>query len=112
MTLKSKEAVKVLTVRGTSFAPADETGGSAKSEAAPAGEYAAKGAEFVKQELTKSDRPELTAAKVIVSGGELVFLQSVYKLPRKILCISTLARQKGANKCTNAPLSCKQQFVP
>ncbi|XP_054278699.1 electron transfer flavoprotein subunit alpha, mitochondrial-like [Macrosteles quadrilineatus] len=69
MTLKSKEAVKVLTVRGTSFAPADETGGSAKSEAAPAGEYAAKGSEFVKQELTKSDRPELTAAKVIVSGG-------------------------------------------
>lgn len=44
-------------------------GGSAKIEQAPAGDYKSSLVEFVKQELTKSDRPELTAAKVIVSGG-------------------------------------------
>ncbi|KAG8331405.1 hypothetical protein J6590_042172 [Homalodisca vitripennis] len=69
LTLKSKDPVKILTVRGTSFEPAAESGGSAKAEAAPAGEYNSSLAAFVGQELTKSDRPELTAAKVIISGG-------------------------------------------
>jgi len=69
LTLKSKDPVKILTVRGTSFEPAAAEGGSGKVEAAPAGEYASATTEFISQELTKSDRPELTAAKVIISGG-------------------------------------------
>ena len=68
-TIKVKDAVKVATVRGTSFEPAALEGGSASTEAAPAGEYNSNLAEFVKQELSKSDRPDLTSAKVVVSGG-------------------------------------------
>lgn len=68
LTLKSKDSVKVITVRGTSFAPV--TGeGNATTEQAPAGDYKAPATTFVKQELTKSDRPELSTAKVIISGG-------------------------------------------
>ena len=44
-------------------------GGSAKIEQAPAGDYKTDLVEFIKQELSKSDRPELTAAKIVVSGG-------------------------------------------
>lgn len=68
LTLKSNDAVKVITVRGTNFEAAP-TGGSAPIENAP--EVAVKGdlSVFVSQELAKSDRPELTSAKVIVSGG-------------------------------------------
>lgn len=68
-TVKVKDGIKIVSVRGTSFEPASLEGGSAKIEQAPAGEYKTNLVEFVKQELTKSDRPELTAAKVIVSGG-------------------------------------------
>ncbi|EDV37366.1 uncharacterized protein Dana_GF13409, isoform B [Drosophila ananassae] len=69
LTLKSKDAVKVITVRGTNFPPAAASGGSGAVEQAPAGDYASSLSEFVSQELTKSDRPELTGAKVIISGG-------------------------------------------
>ncbi|XP_022187257.1 electron transfer flavoprotein subunit alpha, mitochondrial [Nilaparvata lugens] len=68
LTLKAKDGVKVISVRGTSFEPAAD-GGSGKSEPAPAGDYASKVSEFVGQELSKSDRPELTSAKVVISGG-------------------------------------------
>lgn len=44
-------------------------GGSAKIEQAPAGDYKSDLIEFIKQELSKSDRPDLTSAKVVVSGG-------------------------------------------
>ncbi|XP_022226496.2 electron transfer flavoprotein subunit alpha, mitochondrial [Drosophila obscura] len=69
LTLKSKDPVKVLTVRGTNFQPAATTGGSGTVEQAAAGDYASSLSEFVSQELTKSDRPELAGAKVIISGG-------------------------------------------
>lgn len=69
LTLKSKDPVKVITVRGTNFEAAPATGGSSAIEQAPAGDYKTDLSEFVSQELTKSDRPELTAAKVIISGG-------------------------------------------
>ncbi|KAG8230146.1 hypothetical protein J437_LFUL010397 [Ladona fulva] len=69
LTLKAKDPVKVVSVRGTSFEAAKLEGGSAKSENAPSGEYKTDLAEFVSQELSKSDRPELTSAKVVVSGG-------------------------------------------
>ncbi|XP_031826703.1 electron transfer flavoprotein subunit alpha wal [Nomia melanderi] len=68
-TLKSKDNVKVLSVRGTSFEPAPLEGGNAKSDPAPAGDYKTNLIEFIKQELTKSDRPELTSAKAVISGG-------------------------------------------
>ncbi|XP_075216175.1 electron transfer flavoprotein subunit alpha wal [Lycorma delicatula] len=68
LTLKSKDPVKVISVRGTSFEPVAD-GGSAKTELAPAGDYASKVSEFISQELSKSDRPELTSAKVVISGG-------------------------------------------
>jgi electron transfer flavoprotein alpha subunit len=67
-TVQSADAVKVMTVRGTAFEPAAAAGGSAAIEtlAAVAGPGLS---EFVGQELTKSDRPELTSASRIVSGG-------------------------------------------
>ena len=66
-TVQSADAVKVLTVRSSAFNGVAETG-SAAVEAITAG--AASGvAEFVSEELTKSERPELTAARVIISGG-------------------------------------------
>ena len=66
-TVKSSDAKKVITVRATSFAAAGD-GGSASVEQISAAENPGI-SEFVNEELTKSDRPELTAAKVIISGG-------------------------------------------
>lgn len=68
MTLKSLDSVKVLTIRGTNF-EATGSGGSGAVENAPAGDFKTDLCAFVGQELAKSDRPELTAAKCIVSGG-------------------------------------------
>jgi electron transfer flavoprotein alpha subunit len=70
MTLKSLDPVKIVTVRTTAFEAAAPSGGSAAEEAAPAGEASTAGtSEFVGQELSKSDRPDLGAASVVVSGG-------------------------------------------
>ncbi|MDZ5457936.1 electron transfer flavoprotein subunit alpha/FixB family protein [Azohydromonas lata] len=66
--VQSMDAVKVITVRTTGFNAAPATGGHAAIEAvAPVD--ASRNSTFVGRELTKSDRPELTAAKIIVSGG-------------------------------------------
>jgi len=67
-TVQSGDPVKVITVRTTGFDPVAATGGTAVIEKQAAAESAGKSA-FVGRELTKSDRPELTAAKIIVSGG-------------------------------------------
>lgn len=67
-TVQSGDATKVITVRGTGFDAAAATGGSAAVETADAAADSGKSS-FVGREVTKSDRPELTAAKVIVSGG-------------------------------------------
>lgn len=67
-TVQSADAVKVITVRTTAFDPAAATGGSAAVEAIAAAAGNGK-ASFVGREVTKSDRPELTGAKIIVSGG-------------------------------------------
>ncbi|CAK1540200.1 unnamed protein product [Leptosia nina] len=69
LTLEAKDPVKIITVRGTAFPPEPLEGGSAAVEKAPEGEYKTDLVEFVSQELTKSDRPELTSAKNIVAGG-------------------------------------------
>ena len=67
-TVKTSDAKKVLTVRATGFDAANAEGGSAAIEDV-AGEGASDLATFAGQELTKSERPELTSAKVIISGG-------------------------------------------
>ena len=67
-TVQALDAVKVLTVRTTGFDPAAATGGSATVEAMAA-VVASAGVTFVSSEIAKNDRPELTAAKIIVSGG-------------------------------------------
>ena len=66
-TVKSSDAKKVVTVRTTAFAAAGE-GGSASDKMLgdPSGGFKS---EYVGEELSKSDRPELTAAKVVISGG-------------------------------------------
>lgn len=67
-TVKSSDMKKIITVRGTTFDPVSASGGSASVE-----NISAKGdaglSKFVGQEVSKSERPELTAAKIVVSGG-------------------------------------------
>jgi electron transfer flavoprotein alpha subunit len=67
-TVQSLDATKVLTVRTTGFDPAAATGGAAAVEVLAAAADAGKST-FVGSEIAKNDRPELTAAKIIVSGG-------------------------------------------
>jgi len=67
-TVQSVDATKVITVRTTGFDPASATGGSAAVETVAAVPASSK-SQFVGSEIAKSDRPELTAAKIIVSGG-------------------------------------------
>ena len=67
-TVKSGDRLKVITVRGTAFEPAENSGGSAAiSDLAATGD-AGKSA-YVTSELSSSDRPELTSAKIVISGG-------------------------------------------
>jgi electron transfer flavoprotein alpha subunit len=67
-TVQSADATKVITVRAASFDPVPETGGSAPIETAPEVQTPAI-SRFVSAELSKSERPELTAARVVISGG-------------------------------------------
>ena len=67
-TVQSTDPIKVITVRTTGFDPVAATGGSAAVEKVAAADSKSQSS-FVGRELTKSDRPELTAAKIIVSGG-------------------------------------------
>jgi electron transfer flavoprotein alpha subunit len=67
-TVRSKDAKKVITVRTTAFEKAASEGGSGTTETVDAGAPFGKSS-FVGAELSKSERPELTSAKVIVSGG-------------------------------------------
>lgn len=67
-TVKSSDAKKIITVRGTAFDPVAAEGGSASLE-----DVSSEGdsglSSFVKQELSESERPELTAASIVISGG-------------------------------------------
>jgi electron transfer flavoprotein alpha subunit len=67
-TVQSSDATKVITVRTTGFDAAAATGGGASVESVAAVADSGK-SRYVGSELSKSDRPELTAAKIIVSGG-------------------------------------------
>ena len=66
--VQSLDSTKVITVRTTGFDPAAAAGGAAAVEVV-AGEAPSDRSKFVGSEIAKSDRPELTAAKIIVSGG-------------------------------------------
>ncbi|MCH7958279.1 MAG: electron transfer flavoprotein subunit alpha/FixB family protein [Proteobacteria bacterium] len=67
-TVQSADAIKVITVRGTAFDAAASDGGNAAIEDIPAAEDPGL-SRFVGHELTKSERPELTSARVVISGG-------------------------------------------
>lgn len=67
-TVQSSDAKKVITVRGTAFAKAETTGGSATIEPV-SGSGDAGISSFMGSEIAKQERPELTSAKIIVSGG-------------------------------------------
>ena len=67
-TVQSLDATKVLTVRTTAFDPAASTGGSAAVDTVAA-QAASADVQFLGSEIARNDRPELTAAKIIVSGG-------------------------------------------
>jgi electron transfer flavoprotein alpha subunit len=67
-TVRSSDKIKVITVRAASFDPVAAEGGSATIEAAPSADLP-NSSRFVSSELSKSERPELTAARVVISGG-------------------------------------------
>ncbi len=67
-TVKSNDAIKVISVRGTAFDPVAAEGGSAAVEDV-AGVHDAGISSFIGEEVAKSERPELTAASIIISGG-------------------------------------------
>jgi electron transfer flavoprotein alpha subunit len=67
-TVKSADAKKVITVRAASFDPVAAEGGNAPTEQVLVGEMPGL-SKFVSAELSKSERPELTAARVVISGG-------------------------------------------
>ncbi|MDG0970937.1 MAG: FAD-binding protein [Porticoccaceae bacterium] len=67
-TVQSSDAIKVLTVRGTAFDGAPGEGGSASIEAVASAHDSAK-SNFIGEEVAVSDRPELTAADIVISGG-------------------------------------------
>ena len=89
--VRSKDAVKVLTVRATAFDKAPPAGGAGAVEAAPALPPASgPAAAFVSQESVKSERPELTGASVVVAGGRALKSADNFKL------IYALADKMGA----------------
>ncbi len=67
-TVQSKDPIKVITIRGTAFPPGEATGGSAPIETVVSTGEAGL-SQFVRAELSKSERPELTSARIIISGG-------------------------------------------
>ena len=88
-TVQSSAPVKVISVRATGFDPVAAVGGAAAVEAVGA-VHDAGTSSFVSEELAKSDRPELTAAKIVVSGGRGMQNGDNFKL------LYTLADKLGA----------------
>jgi len=68
-TVRSLDPIKLLTIRAASFDPAPAEGGSATIEAVTPSAPSARAASFVSQAVAHSDRPELAAARVVISGG-------------------------------------------
>jgi electron transfer flavoprotein alpha subunit len=78
-TVQSSDPIKVITVRGTAFEAAAAEGGSAAIEAVEAQADAGLSS-FVGQELSKSERPELTSARIIISGGRAMGSSENFKI--------------------------------
>jgi len=78
-TVQSSDPVKVITVRGTAFEAAAAEGGTAAIEAVEAKPDAGLSS-FVGQELSKSERPELTSARIIISGGRAMGSSENFKI--------------------------------
>jgi len=68
-TVRSSDLIKLITVRAASFDPAPATGGAASIEAIELPDNAGRGAAFVSEAIAHSERPELSAARVVISGG-------------------------------------------
>ncbi|XP_044765187.1 electron transfer flavoprotein subunit alpha, mitochondrial [Coccinella septempunctata] len=68
-TVTAKDPIKVITVRGTNFEADKLEGGSVPQETVPGDSFKTDLTEFISQELSKSDRPDLASANVVVSGG-------------------------------------------
>ena len=94
-TVQSSDAVKVITVRTTAFDAAAEEGGSASIEDASLTDAAGLSS-FVSQELTKSERPELTSASIIISGGR--GMQSGDNFPMLEVIADKLGAAVGASR--------------
>jgi electron transfer flavoprotein alpha subunit len=88
-TVQSSDAIKVITVRATGFDAAAAAGGSASIEAVTA-TAGVDSSRLLGQELTKSERPELTAARIVVSGGRGVGSAENFKV------VAELADKLGA----------------
>lgn len=78
-TVQSSDTIKLLTIRATAFAPAAATGGDAPINKIEAAETNA-AASFVSHELSQSARPELTSAKIVVSGGRALASAENFKM--------------------------------
>jgi electron transfer flavoprotein alpha subunit len=78
-TVKSADSRKVATVRAASFDPVPAEGGSAAIEAAPAAGDPALST-FIGAQIVKSERPELTAARIVVSGGRAMGSSDQFKI--------------------------------
>ena len=88
-TVQSKDPIKLLTVRTTAFESAADSGGSATVESVHAAPATGK-SKVTGQELTKSERPELTSARVVISGGRAMQNAENFKL------LEALADKLGA----------------
>jgi len=94
-TVKSSDGKKVMTVRAASFDPVAPEGGSAATEPAPAVTPPGQ-SRFIGAELSKSERPELTAARVVISGGRGMQNGDNFKLLEPIA--DTLGAAVGASR--------------
>jgi electron transfer flavoprotein alpha subunit len=88
-TVQSSDKIKIITVRGTTFKAAETSGGSGAVESV-GGEGAAGLSDYVGSELSKSERPELTSAKIVVSGGRGLQSKENFKI------LESLADKLGA----------------
>jgi len=82
-TVQSSDAIKVITVRGTAFDPVAADGGSAAVEALDNVQDAGVSS-FVSEEMAVSDRPELTAADIVISGGRGMQNGDNFKMLEKV----------------------------
>ena len=94
-TVESADALQFLSARTTAFAPAAETGGGGKVEEVSGGEDSGL-TEFVEERVSKSERPELTSAKIVVSGGRGVGSAENFQLIEKLA--DSLGAAVGASR--------------